>query len=57
MRVRVPDAYVVERAGAVRAAIRRDLAPALGPWLLAPTLELPGATEVVGSGRGSAWRL
>ena len=53
----MPDTYVLARAGAVRAAIRRDLAAALGPWLLAPTLELPGAAEVVGSGRGSAWRL
>jgi len=57
VRVHVPDTYVLARAGAVRAAIRRDLAAALGPWLLAPALELPGAAEVVGSGRGSAWRL
>ena len=29
----------------------------IGPWLLAPALELPRAAERLGSGRGSAWRL
>jgi 3-deoxy-D-manno-octulosonic acid kinase len=53
----MPDAYALERAGAVRAAIRRDLVPRIGPWLLAPALELPRAAERLGSGRGSAWRL
>ena len=55
--MRVPDAYALERAGAVRAAIRRDLVPRIGPWLLAPALELPRAAERVGSGRGGAWRV
>jgi 3-deoxy-D-manno-octulosonic acid kinase len=53
----MPDAYALERAGAVRAAIRRDLVPRIGAWLLAPALELPRAAEQVGSGRGGAWRL
>ena len=53
----MPDAYTLERAGAVRAAIRRDLVPRIGPWLLAPTLELPPVAERLGSGRGGAWRV
>ena len=57
MTVRMPDAYTLERAGAVRAAIRRDLVPRIGPWLLAPTLELPPVAERLGSGRGGAWRV
>jgi len=55
--VRVPDAYTLERAGAVRAAIRRDLVPRIGSWLLAPALELPLVAERLGSGRGGAWRV
>jgi 3-deoxy-D-manno-octulosonic acid kinase len=55
--VRLPAAYALERAGSVRAAIRRDLVPRLAPWLLAPTLELPPAAEALGGGRGGAWRL
>ena len=57
MTVRMPDAYTLERAGAVRAAIRRDLVPRIGPWLLAPALELPLVAERLGSGRGGAWRV
>jgi hypothetical protein len=53
----MPDAYTLERAGAVRAAIRRDLVPRIGPWLLAPALELPLVAERLGSGRGGAWRV
>ena len=53
----MPEAYALERAGGVRAAIRRDLVARIGPWLLAPALELPPAAEPLGSGRGGAWRL
>jgi 3-deoxy-D-manno-octulosonic acid kinase len=52
----VPDAYTVLRAGAVRAAVRRDLEPLLGGWLLAPTLVLPADAERIASGRGAAFR-
>ena len=53
----MPDTYALERAAGVRAAIRRDLVPRIGPWLLAPALELPRTAEAVGSGRGSTWRM
>jgi 3-deoxy-D-manno-octulosonic acid kinase len=53
----VPPAYRVLRAGAVRAAIRADLVDALGPWLLAPRLVLPGDAEPLASGRGGAYRV
>jgi 3-deoxy-D-manno-octulosonic acid kinase len=47
----------VLRAGAVRAAIRRDLVAELGPWLLAPRLVLPPGAEPLASGRGAAYRV
>ena len=53
----LPASYVMLRAGGVRAAIRRDLVPALGPWLLAPTLVLPVGAEALASGRGGAYRV
>jgi 3-deoxy-D-manno-octulosonic acid kinase len=54
--VKVPAAYTVVRAAPVRAAIRRDLVPALGPWLLAPRLVPPSGAEAVAAGRGGAYR-
>jgi 3-deoxy-D-manno-octulosonic acid kinase len=45
------------RAGSVRAAVRRDLAAALGPWLSAPVLALPPDAEPLTGGRGAAYRL
>ena len=54
--MRVPDAYAVLRAGAVRAVVRRDLEPLLGDWLLAPRLELPPDAVPIGTGRGAAYR-
>lgn len=53
----VPEPYVPLRAGAVRVAVRRDLAPALGAWLLAPVLTLPDDAEAMRGGRGAVWRL
>jgi 3-deoxy-D-manno-octulosonic acid kinase len=44
-------------AARVRAAVRGDLAPLLGPWLLAPRLELPADAEPIASGRGGAYRV
>jgi len=55
--VTLPPSHVLLRAGAVRAAIRRDLVPALGPWLLAPTFVLPERAEPLASGRGGAYRV
>jgi len=55
--VTLPPSHVMLRAGAVRAAIRRDLVPALGPWLLAPTFVLPARAERLASGRGGAYRV
>jgi len=55
--VKVPPSYSLLRAGSVRVAIRRDLVPELGPWLLAPRLVLPAAAEPLGSGRGPAYRV
>jgi len=53
----MPAAYTLLRSGAVRAAIRADLVPALAPWLLAPRLELPPGAEAIVSGRGPAYRV
>ena len=53
----MPASYTLLRAGAVRAAIRRDLVPSLGPWLLAPRLALPPGAETIASGRGPAYRV
>jgi len=55
--VRVPASYALLRSGAVRAAIRSDLVPALGAWLLAPRLELPSGAAPIASGRGPAYRM
>jgi 3-deoxy-D-manno-octulosonic acid kinase len=41
----------------VHAAIRRDLEPALAPWLLAPRLEPPPGAERLRGGRGGGWRV
>ena len=57
MTVRVPAAYTLIGAASVRAAIRRDLVPALSPWLLAPTFVLPAGAERLGAGRGAAYRI
>jgi 3-deoxy-D-manno-octulosonic acid kinase len=53
----LPAAYVSLRAGAVRVAVRRDLADVLAPWLLAPALVVPADAEAIGGGRGGAWRM
>ncbi len=53
----MPPAYDLVHAGAVRAAIRRDLRPLLEPWLLAPRLVLPPEAEALASGRGGAFRV
>jgi len=53
----VPAAYAMVGTSPVRAAIRRDLLPRLGSWLLAPHLELPPDAVRLGTGRGAAYRL
>jgi len=55
--VTVPSAYEVVGAAPVRAAIRRDLVPVLGPWLLARRLEIPPDAAPIASGRGAAFRI
>jgi len=57
MTVRMPAAYTLVGAASVRAAIRRDLVPALSAWLLAPTFVLPAGAERLGAGRGGAYRV
>lgn len=53
----LPPAYTLLRAGAVRAAVRRDLADSLRDWLLAPELHTPAGAEPIAGGRNAAWRL
>jgi len=53
----MPDAYILLVAGGVRAAVRRDLAPVIGPWLVAPTLRLPEDAVPVPGGRGATLRV
>jgi 3-deoxy-D-manno-octulosonic acid kinase len=53
----MPDAYVLLVARGIRVAVRRDLAPALAPWLMAPALRLPSDATPVASGRGAAFRV
>jgi 3-deoxy-D-manno-octulosonic acid kinase len=55
--VTLPPAYTLLRAGAVRAAVRRDLADSLRDWLLAPELQPPADAEPIVGGRNAAWRL
>src|SRR5581483_7740552 len=55
--LRMPAGYVLLAAPPVRAAVRADLADALGPWLLAPTFALPAAAEPIATGRGGAHRV
>lgn len=55
--MRMPDAYVLLVARGIRVAVRRDLAPVLGPWLLAAELRLPSDATPVASGRGAAFRV
>src|SRR5438876_10881178 len=40
-----------------RAAIREDLVPRLGAWLLAPSLVRPAGAEPIAAGRGAAYRV
>jgi len=54
--VTLPPAYTLLVRGRVRAAVRRDLADALGPWLLSPVLAPPAGAEPIASGRGGAYR-
>jgi 3-deoxy-D-manno-octulosonic acid kinase len=53
----VPGGYAVVAASPVRAAIRRDLVPRLGSWLLAPRLVLPPDAVPLATGRGAAYRV
>lgn len=53
----LPPAYTLLRAGAVQAAVRRDLADDLAAWLLAPELREPANAERIAGGRNAAWRL
>jgi 3-deoxy-D-manno-octulosonic acid kinase len=55
--MRLPAGYTLLRRGAVRAAVRDDLVPALGAWLLAPRLEPPSDARPVAAGRGGAYRV
>jgi len=55
--VRVPSTYAVVGTLPVRAAIRRDLVPLLGPWLLARRLHIPPHATPIASGRGAAYRI
>lgn len=55
--MRVPATYGAVERGRVRVAIRRDLMPVLGPWLIAPALVLPAAAERLSAGRGAAYRV
>ncbi|HLK10452.1 MAG TPA: lipopolysaccharide kinase InaA family protein [Candidatus Binatia bacterium] len=54
--VNLPPAYTLLTGASVRAAVRRDLATALGPWLLARRLATPAGAEPIASGRGAAYR-
>ena len=55
--VTLPSTYEVVGTAPVRAAIRRDLVPLLGPWLLARRLEIPSDATPITSGRGAAFRI
>ena len=55
--MRVPSTYAVVGMAPVRAAIRHDLVPLLGPWLLARQLEIPPDATPIPSGRGAAYRI
>ena len=52
----LPSGYALLSAATVRAAVRRDLVPTLGPWLLRAELEMPPDAEPIASGRGAAYR-
>lgn len=52
----LPADFTLLTAPAIRAAIRRDLAPVLAPWLLAPELALPADAQPIASGRGAVYR-
>jgi 3-deoxy-D-manno-octulosonic acid kinase len=54
--VMLPSGYTLLTTASVRAAVRSDLAQALGPWLLAPVLVPPADAEPIASGRGAAYR-
>ena len=55
--MRLPAGYTLLGAAPVRAAIRDDLVPLLGSWLLAPSLVLPAGAEPIAAGRGAAYRV
>jgi 3-deoxy-D-manno-octulosonic acid kinase len=52
----LPTEFTLVAAATVRAAIRRDLAPVLAPWLLARDLALPDDAQPITSGRGAVFR-
>lgn len=54
--MKLPETYRMLQDGRVRAVVRHDLVPTLGPWLLAPRLVLPPGSEALASGRGAAYR-
>lgn len=54
---RLPVSHVLLRAGRVRVAVRNDLRPALGDWLLARELVAPPGSQPLAGGRGGAFRI
>ncbi|MFN8543321.1 MAG: lipopolysaccharide kinase InaA family protein [Candidatus Binatia bacterium] len=54
--VKLPAGYTLLVRERVRAAVRRDLAETLGPWLLGDQLAVPPTAEPVRGGRGAAYR-
>ena len=55
--MRLPAGYTLLIAPRVRAAVRDDLVPLLGAWLLAPSFALPPGAERLAAGRGGAYRV
>lgn len=56
MRTALPPGFTWLPGTGVRAAVRSDLAPVLGPWLLGRELVAPPDAEPIARGRGAAYR-